>query len=104
MTFQRHTAKKIIELVRSLRPTARVVVGGYDPSLAAEAYMDRSSFTVDFIVRGDGEITLRELLRAMENETGFDHIKGLTWRSSDRFYQNPDRSRLHVQDVFRPGR
>jgi anaerobic magnesium-protoporphyrin IX monomethyl ester cyclase len=91
MTFQRHTAKKIIQLVRALRPSARVVVGGYDPSLAAEAYMDLSDCAVDFIVRGDGEITFRELLRAMENETGFDHIRGLTWRSGDRFYQNPDR-------------
>src|SRR5688572_24183553 len=29
MTFQRHTAKKIIELVRRLKPEARIVVGGY---------------------------------------------------------------------------
>ena len=37
MTFQRRTAKRVIELVRALRPQARVVVGGYDPSLAPEA-------------------------------------------------------------------
>src|SRR6266852_4428349 len=29
MTFQRHTAKKIIRLVRALKPHARIVVGGY---------------------------------------------------------------------------
>src|SRR2546428_13920259 len=34
MTFQRHTALRIIELVRRLRPAARVVVGGYDASPA----------------------------------------------------------------------
>src|SRR5688500_7203498 len=34
MTFQRRTARRIIALVRALRPTARIVVGGYDPSLA----------------------------------------------------------------------
>src|ERR1044071_7779164 len=38
MTFQRRTAKKIIRLVRALRPGVRIVVGGYDPSLAPEAY------------------------------------------------------------------
>src|ERR1043165_987251 len=38
MTFQRHTAMRIIEFIRSLRPDVRVVVGGYDPSLAPEAY------------------------------------------------------------------
>src|SRR5262245_55221383 len=37
MTFQRETAKKIMALVRSLRPSVTIVVGGYDPSLAPEA-------------------------------------------------------------------
>jgi radical SAM superfamily enzyme YgiQ (UPF0313 family) len=91
MTFQRKTAKKVIDLVRALRPGARVAVGGYDPSLAPDAYEDNSSGVVDFIVRGEGEITFRELLRAIENESGFDHISGLSYRSGDRFYHNPNR-------------
>jgi anaerobic magnesium-protoporphyrin IX monomethyl ester cyclase len=40
MTFQRKTAKGIIDLVRARRPRARVVVVGYDPSLAPEAYTE----------------------------------------------------------------
>src|SRR5579859_4466337 len=36
MTFQRKTALKIATLVRALKPDARIVVGGYDPSLAPE--------------------------------------------------------------------
>jgi anaerobic magnesium-protoporphyrin IX monomethyl ester cyclase len=64
MTFQRKTAKGIIDLVRTRRPRARVVVGGYDPSLAPEAYTEDPDGGVDFIVRGEGEITFRELLRA----------------------------------------
>jgi anaerobic magnesium-protoporphyrin IX monomethyl ester cyclase len=34
MTFQRRTALRIARLVRALRPQTRIVVGGYDPSLA----------------------------------------------------------------------
>src|SRR5271167_1720054 len=37
MTFQRRTASRIIELVRTLKPDVKIVVGGYDPSLAREA-------------------------------------------------------------------
>jgi anaerobic magnesium-protoporphyrin IX monomethyl ester cyclase len=92
MTFQRKTAMKVIDLVRSLRPGARVVVGGYDPSLAAESYTGNDSGVVDFIVRGEGEITFRELLRAIENESGYDNIAGLSYRSGDRFYHNPERA------------
>ena len=68
MTFQRKTAKGIIDLVRTRRPSARVVVGGYDPSLAPEAYTEDRDGGVDFIVRGEGEITFRELLRALETQ------------------------------------
>src|SRR5262249_59146931 len=42
MTFQRRTARKIIDLVRALRPETLIAVGGYDPSLAPEAYAEGS--------------------------------------------------------------
>ncbi len=105
MTFQRKTARKIIDLVRSLAPAARVTVGGYDPSLAPDAYTELSG-GVDFIVRGEGEITFRELLRALENRSGFDDIAGLTFRSGDRFYENQDRkvSSLNSGEIRPPNR
>src|SRR5262249_7482432 len=90
MTFQRKTALKIIGLIRSLRPGVRVVVGGYDPSLAADAYRD-SDAQVDFIVRGEGEITLRELLRALESGGDLSRIAGLSYRDGEEFCHNPDR-------------
>lgn len=91
MTFQRKTAMKIVELVRSLRPSARIVVGGYDPSLAAEPYTEKSAAGADFIVRGEGELTLRDLLRAMESGGNLSTIPGLSYRNGDGFRHNPER-------------
>jgi anaerobic magnesium-protoporphyrin IX monomethyl ester cyclase len=91
MTFQRKTAKKIITLLRSLRPAVRVVVGGYDPSMAPEAYTAESASLVDFVVRGEGELTFRELLRALEKNSGYERILGLSYREAGRFRHNPDR-------------
>jgi radical SAM superfamily enzyme YgiQ (UPF0313 family) len=90
MTFQRHTALKIIALVRSLRPSVKVVVGGYDPSLAREAYLGPEA-GVDFIVRGEGEATFHELLQALEKGGAFDTVCGLSWRDGAEFRHNPDR-------------
>ena len=53
MTFQRRTALRLIAHIRQRLPHARVVVGGYDPSLAPEAYGGFES-GVDAIVRGEG--------------------------------------------------
>ncbi len=105
MTFQRKTAQKIIALVRSLLPQVRVVVGGYDPSLAPEAYTNSTS-GVDFIVRGEGELTFRELLRAIEGNGEYDHIAGLTFRRGDHFCENKNRSvsTLDGGDIRPPNR
>src|SRR5271154_1731273 len=92
MTFQRRTAGRIIRLIRELRADAKkdvkIVVGGYDPSLAAEAYEDMG---VDYLVRGEGEVTFRELLRALERGSGFEHIGGLSYRKEESWVHNPDR-------------
>src|SRR6266566_5886789 len=106
MTFQRHTAKKIIALIRRLNPAARIVAGGYDPSLDAGAYMEDSYAPVDFIVRGEGEITFRQLLRSIENNSGFDSIAGLSYRRDGKVFHNSDRhvSRLESSDIDMPNR
>jgi radical SAM superfamily enzyme YgiQ (UPF0313 family) len=107
MTFQRRTALKVIDLVRALRPQAVIVVGGYDPSLAPEHYEDPDS-GVDFIVSGEGDLTFRELLRALEASSPKPHasslaqITGLSFRDGDRFVRNPPRPASHLDGEVRP--
>ena len=96
MTFQRATAMNVARLVRTLRPAARIVAGGYDPSLAPEAY--EGSADIDFLVRGEGERTLCALLRAIETdresrqpdaEPGrLARIPGLSYRTAQGFVHN----------------
>jgi anaerobic magnesium-protoporphyrin IX monomethyl ester cyclase len=95
MTFQRRTAGRIIELVRALRPGVKIVVGGYDPSLAPEAYEDMG---VDYLVRSEGEVTFRELLRAIERGSGFEGIGGLSYRNGESWAHNPARPPLRLED------
>jgi anaerobic magnesium-protoporphyrin IX monomethyl ester cyclase len=84
MTFQRGTAFKIARLVKALRPTTRVVAGGYDPSLAPEAYETcAQAGVIDFIIRGEGEQPLCELLRALERGAGVQSINGLSYRTPE---------------------
>ena len=90
MTFQRVTARRIIALIRSMKPAVRIVVGGYDPSLAPEAWT-HPALGVDAIVRGEGEVTFRELLRAMESGTSLATIAGLWFRDGSAFQRNRPR-------------
>jgi radical SAM superfamily enzyme YgiQ (UPF0313 family) len=96
MTFQRRTALRIIALLRTLRPAARIVVGGYDPSLAPDAYVGPDG--ADFIVHGEGELTFRELLRALESRARLDAIAGLSYRDAEGFRRNPPRPVSGLRD------
>jgi anaerobic magnesium-protoporphyrin IX monomethyl ester cyclase len=97
MTFQRATALKVARLVRALRPAARIVAGGYDPSLAPEVY--DAAADIDFLVRGEGERPFCALLRALETDAaagqadveprGLAGIPGLSYRTAHGFVHNP---------------
>jgi radical SAM superfamily enzyme YgiQ (UPF0313 family) len=106
MTFQRTTDRKIINLIRQLKPDVQIVVGGYDPSLDPAAYTDLSDGVVDFIVRGEGEITFREVVRAIETKGSYTHIAGLSYRDGNQFYHNSDRPahRLLREEIRPPNR
>jgi anaerobic magnesium-protoporphyrin IX monomethyl ester cyclase len=100
MTFQRASALAVAGLVRALRPSASIVAGGYDPSLAPDAY--ETSGDIDFLVRGEGERTFCALLRALEDSgsrqahpsripvpESLAGIPGLSFRTGQRFVHNP---------------
>ena len=90
MTFQRHTALQIARLVRRVCPRARIVAGGYDPSLAVHAY-EPPQLGIDFVVRGEGDVTFRELVRALERGAPLDGIDGLSFRRNGGFQHNRPR-------------
>jgi radical SAM superfamily enzyme YgiQ (UPF0313 family) len=83
----------------------RIVVGGYDPSLAPDAYT-HPALGVDAIVRGEGELTFRELVRALDSRRRLDGIAGLWFRTPDGWCRNPPRAiaRLDAGEVAPPRR
>ena len=80
MTFQRRTALRLTRIIRAIKPSVTVVAGGYDPSLATAAYEAPDS-GIDYVVRGEGELTFRALLSALERRAPVDGIAGLAYRS-----------------------
>ena len=101
MTFQRRTALRLAHLVRAIAPRAAIVFGGYDPSLAPEAY-DSPASAVDYIVRGEGEHTFRALVETIEHHGDVSRVPGLCFRlpsaSGGGFHQTPARPVTRLED------
>ncbi len=82
---------RVVRTAKAVNPEIVTVCGGIVATLASERLM-RECPELDFIVRGDGEITTVELLQALgEGRRDFSHILGLTWRDGDKIIRNPDR-------------
>lgn len=56
----------------------------------------------EFVVRGEGEVTILELVRALdENRSDFGHILGLSWRDGDgAFHHNAERDPMENIDLI----
>ena len=101
MTFQRRTALRLVRLIREIKPDVTVVAGGYDPSLAPEAY-ESPSLGIDYIVRGEGEHTFRALLDALSRNAQPEAIPGLFYRRKGgggaEFCCTPPRPVMRLED------
>ena len=83
--------------IRRLRPNVPVVWGGYFPSTYPDAALNAAY--VDFVVRGQGEDTLLELLDSLRGRGEIESIAGLSYKDDagahrhnpERVMQGPDR-------------
>jgi len=73
---------------------ACVIVCGSDSSDQYEKYLSNG---IDFVVRGEGEETLRELLISLDKKENHQEIKGIAFRSFNETIVTP--SRLVLRDL-----
>jgi len=77
--FERHTLHEYILGIKRCAPDALVVAGGpYFTATAKDCLINLED--VDVVVRGEGEITLLELVRSFVLNGRYENIKGITYR------------------------
>ena len=69
------------KIVKSYLPECRIVVGGHHPTAHPESVM--KSAAVDFVLRGEGEVSIGRLAVAVKSGGGYDNIPGLVYRRSN---------------------
>lgn len=85
-------AIKISELVKKFN--IPVVWGGQIPSLAPELVID--SKVVDYVVIGDGEIAMLELMDAIRNKASLRAVDGLVFIENNEIIINKDREMVDL--------
>jgi len=96
--FQIKNTLRLAKLVRSMDPDIPLVWGGTHPSMMAVQTLE--SELVDFVVKGEGEQTLLELVSALqEGKKDFSTINGLGWKGAGKNILNEDRDFLNIEDL-----
>lgn len=96
VTATRSDAFKTADKIRVTCPNATVVIGGPHVTFTAEDTL-RNIQSVDIIVRGEGEATFLELVKALESGTDLTEVKGISFRSEGNIIHNPPRP--FIEDI-----
>jgi len=84
-------------LLKKEDPERIIILGGPGPTGSGKGLMEEFPF-IDFLVRGEGEITLLELMHSIKNGGGFDRVKSLVWRDGKKVVANHRRGRITALD------
>jgi anaerobic magnesium-protoporphyrin IX monomethyl ester cyclase len=83
-------AMAVCRAIRQLHPRLPIVWGGYFPSIYTDAALNARY--VDYVVRGQGEETLLELIEAVRGKRPFEGILGLSYKDLFGLHRhNPER-------------
>ena len=101
-TAAHKTAIKTIHEIKQTFPNTKIIYGGVYPSYADQSIM-RECNEINFIVRGEGEQTIVELINAIENNTSLEAVDGITWRNGNQIIANRSRAPIQNLDAYRLG-
>ena len=87
------------QFVKEHAPAVQVSFGGCHPTLCPESTL-REPY-VDVVVRGQGEVTIVELAKALADKNPLDFIQGISWKKNGRLIENFER-RVQPIDTFAP--
>ena len=88
--------------IKKVFPQVCTIYGGVYPSYADRGILQECK-EIDYIVRGEGEQTILDLLQALENKASLEKIDGITWRNGNQIVENRSRTPIQDLDTYRPG-
>jgi anaerobic magnesium-protoporphyrin IX monomethyl ester cyclase len=89
-------ALRVAALVKEMFPRCPIILGGTHASVLTDEVLRERN--VDFVVRGEGEITMPELLNAIEAGRGVTGVPGVSYKDNGAIIHNPPRAFIENLD------
>ena len=89
-------SSNILRTIKERAPRIITITGGHHPSALPEEALEENKH-IDYIIRREGEQTLLDLVRFLEDGGNISSIDGLSYRENGRTVHNKDRT--PIQDL-----
>ena len=83
-------AYKVAKIAKDINEEVKIVIGGPHVTFMAERTLEECN-CIDYVVRGEGELTFKELVEHLKGKKEIKAIKGLTYRKNGGIYNNDPR-------------
>jgi radical SAM superfamily enzyme YgiQ (UPF0313 family) len=83
------SASIVAKMAKSFNQQTVVVLGGPHPTAVGKDVLKEPN--IDIAVRGEGELTILELLDAISNRASLDKVKGIVYRVANETVETPER-------------
>lgn len=90
---------KLCENLKKVNPKLIIGLGGPEVSYDSEDAMAKYEF-VDYILRGEGEMVMRDLVKYFKGEMDIKDIDGITYRCDGQVVKNKERELLKNLDLI----
>jgi len=113
LSVDAQSAYRVAEIAKIVNPNTNVVMGGSHATCAPNLVLGNPS--IDYVVMGEGEYTIVEFLKALEDKKDMSKVKGIAWKKGNSIVINerrpliaeldklpfPDRSIFPVEEYFK---
>jgi len=96
VTMNINTSLRILKDYKEAKPSAKTVMGGPHVTFDAENILSQNSH-IEYVVRGEGEITFQEFLEALKSKKSPNNLPGISCRAGEIIIHNPDRP--FIEDI-----
>lgn len=93
-------ALKVLQLAKDINSDIITVIGNVHPTFCYEEIFKDPSCPVDYIVRGEGEETMVDLMNALSAGEDINKVKGIVFRDNGEIVATASRGYIHNLDLL----
>jgi len=91
-------ALELCDLAKQINPKVVTILGNVHAAFCYDEILQKDNATLDYIVRGEGEVTLVELLDCLNNNADPANIKGIAFWRDNQVVVTPKAPYIHDLD------